>query len=421
MDYPLLLLGLIVTQAAILALCVTMDLGRKLTSIPFASLLALDNLFFWGIFPAIAYLRPKHLNLPVTMPPSTVIFILTAQVGFLLAYYTMLMRPSSIIRRDDDTSVKAARIVGWCGLLMGIAFHLIPALSALPSIPQLNRPLWLMGVGILTFTLVTRQMANTFERSLFVVVLMVKLGFELTSGYSSYFINACFVIIAVLFITRRWIALLIGAGLVALTLASYIPIKKTYNWIKGYEVFSAGGPSNSFSSMFDPGMNLDHVTRRSAQSLLLQQVIQKTPSEVPFWNGATLSGVLTNSIPRLLWKDKPEERLGNRFGQTYGIILENDASTSWNVPWLVEFYMNFGKTGAILCMIAAGALIGVLVRVIGSWSPVQQVGLASALVIPLFHPESNVSLMVGSHVWIFLVLVGAFALSQRIVPGLKRP
>lgn len=421
MDYPLLLVGLILAQAAILAICVTVDQGQKLTTIPFASLLALDNLFFWGIFPAIGYLRPKLLDLPATMAPSTAIFILTAQVGFLLAYYAALVRPSSIIRRDDDTSIKAARIVGWCGLLMGIAFHLIPALSTLPSIPQLNRPLWLMGVGILTFALITRRMANRLEEALFVVVLMIKLGFELTSGFSSYFINACFVIIAVLFVTRRWAALLIGAGLVALTLASYVPIKKTYNWIKGYEVFSAGGPTSSVSSMFHPATNLDLITRRSAQSLLLEKVIQKTPSEIPYWEGSTLKGVLINIIPRAIWKEKPEEKLGNTFGRTYGILFDHDKTTSWNIPWLVEFYMNFGNTGAVLCMTLAGAMIGGLVRLIGSWPPTQRVGLASALVIPLFHPESNVSLMVGSHVWIFLVLAVAFALCQRIVPGRKKP
>lgn len=420
MDYVLWLAGVILIQIAVLAFCIKIDLEQKLTPIPYGSLMALDNLFFWGIFPAIAYFRPRGLNVPSSIPPSTILFILTAQIGFLVTYYSALIRPSPDVKKDNGASIKAARIVGWSGLLLGIAFHLIPALSTLPSIPQLNRPLWLMGVGILTFALVTRQMSGRLEAMLFVIVLTMKLSLELTSGYSSYFINACFIVIAILFMTRRWMALLMSAGLVALTLASYIPIKKTYNWINGNEFFSAGGPSNSLSSMFNPSANLDHVTRRSAQSLLLEQVIQKTPSEVPFWEGSTLLGVVTNMVPRILWKDKPEEKLGNRFGRTYAVILANDEATSWNVPWLVEFYMNFGKTGAILCMLAAGGAIGALVRLIRFWPPMQQVGLASALVIPLFHPESNMSLMVGSHLWIFLILVMAFALSQRIIARLSR-
>lgn len=408
-------MGLILTQLVMLVACLKLDLGNKLATIPFASLAALDFLFFWGIFPAIAYLRPRHINLPLTLPPSTILLIAAAQLGFLASYYLAQKIPCRTVESDTPEIVVSARLVGWGGLLSGLAFHLLPVLSTIPSLSQLNRPLWLMGIGLLSYAAINGKMPRNSEKLAFAAAVILQLMLTLTTGYSSYFILACFVIIVALLVSGRWIPIIIGGLVVFLTLASYIPIKKTYNWIKGYEVFSAGGHSNKLSSVFDPGMNLDHVTRRSAQSLLLQQVIDKTPSEIPYWGGSTLVGVLTNSIPRVLWKDKPEERLGNLFGITYGVLLPDDGRTSWNLPWLVEFYMNFGALGAVLGMIVSGGLIGALVRFIGRWPPIQRIGIASALVIPLFHPESNVSLMIGSHVWLLAILALAFHLSHKMV------
>lgn len=413
--YPIQIGVMILAQAGILALCLRLDLRRRLTLIPFASLAAFDYLFFMGLFPFVAYYRPLKQFVSSAMSVDTMFLIVMAQGLFFIGYFSVLAwgrRPLS--QQQDFTASLPERLVGWGGLMAAFLFHFLPVLSSIPSLPQLNRPLWLMGIAILTLALINRQMGR-WERVLFLLLLPLKLFMELMSGYSSLFILACFTIIFVLFVKRRWYLLAGGAIVVFLTLASYIPVKKAYNWIMGYEVFSAGGASNNLSSVFHPIKNLDHVTRRSTQGLLLQHVIDMTPAQVPYWHGSTLLRVVTNSIPRALWKEKPEERLGNTFGHAYKILTPYDNITSWNVPWLVEFYMNFGKGGALACMAVVGAAIGLLVRWIGGRSPAQQMGLAAATVIPLFHPESNVSLMLGNHIWVVLTILLAFWFSHRAV------
>jgi NhaP-type Na+/H+ and K+/H+ antiporter len=97
-----------------------------------------------------------------------------------------------------------------------------------------------------------------------------------------------------------------------------------------------------------------------------------------------------------LWKDKPVETLGQWFGHKYRILDPEDAITSINLPWIVEFYVNFGPLGVVIGMAAVGALMALLeqfflqpgmteVEVIAGW----------ALLFRLFYQESNVSLMVG--------------------------
>jgi hypothetical protein len=413
--YPIQIGTMVLAQVGILALCLRFDLSTRLTLIPFASFAALDYLFFMGLFPFVAHYRPLKQFQSSSMSVDTMVFIVMAQGLFFAGYFIALTwRNRHRPQHRDFTVGLPERLVGWAGLMAAFLFHFFPLLSSIPSLPQVNRPLWLMGIAILTFALVNRQMGR-WERVLFLLLLPLKLFMELMSGYSSLFILGCFTIIFVLFVKRSWYWLAGGGMVVFLTLASYIPVKKAYNWSMGYEVFSAGGVSNELSSVFDPIKNLDHVARRSTQGLLLQHVIAMTPSQVPYWQGSTLLGVVTNSIPRAVWKEKPEERLGNSFGQAYKILTPYDNVTSWNVPWLVEFYMNFGKIGALGCMIVVGTVIGLLVRWIGRRPPAQQMGLAAAAIIPLFHPESNVSLMLGNHLWIILVIVSAFWLSHRLV------
>jgi hypothetical protein len=104
----------------------------------------------------------------------------------------------------------------------------------------------------------------------------------------------------------------------------------------------------------------------------------------------------TNLVPRFLWKDKPAETLGQWFGHEYRILEPDDSITSINLPWIVEFYVNFGPLGIMIGMAVVGIMMALLerfflnpdmteVEVIAGW----------ALLFRLFYQESNVSLMLG--------------------------
>jgi hypothetical protein len=89
----------------------------------------------------------------------------------------------------------------------------------------------------------------------------------------------------------------------------------------------------------------------------LELVLEKTPSEIPFWEGESYSAIPFIFIPRFLWTDKPSRHIWNKFGRTYGILSEDDVSTSVAINYFAEAYMNFGILGMYVVAMIMGFLI----------------------------------------------------------------
>jgi hypothetical protein len=102
-------------------------------------------------------------------------------------------------------------------------------------------------------------------------------------------------------------------------------------------------------------------------SLLMQvaHVLELTPSQVPFQEGATYRFVAVTLIPRFFWPDKPTVNDANRFYQVaYGLTAERDlGGVSIAVGSLAEGFINFGWPGAIGVMLLSGVILGVVQRV----------------------------------------------------------
>jgi len=96
----------------------------------------------------------------------------------------------------------------------------------------------------------------------------------------------------------------------------------------------------------------------SRLSLLNQtaNVIELTPSVVPYQYGWLYSYMAITWIPRFIWPDKPSMSEANQFYQVaYGLSSEEDLSrVSISVGILAEGFMNFGWVGAIGIMFLAG-------------------------------------------------------------------
>ncbi len=140
----------------------------------------------------------------------------------------------------------------------------------------------------------------------------------------------------------------------------------------------------------------DSFAERSAAADLLADVIQRTPSEVPYWRGGSYVSLVGALVPRVLWPDKPEKDLGQRFGHRYGYLGVNNMSTSINFPWLVEFYANFGMGFVAIGGAILGAILALLGRLLNR--PGQSVlttAAGIALLVPLYNIESDFSLIYG--------------------------
>jgi hypothetical protein len=103
------------------------------------------------------------------------------------------------------------------------------------------------------------------------------------------------------------------------------------------------------------------------------------------------------------------------FGHRYRILNPDDQRTSINLPWLVEFYINFGLAGVLIGMLLVGAAMSVLewgllranmtdVELLSGWS----------LLFPLVYQESNISLTVGGLVQQTIFLFALVYLMLRL-------
>lgn len=99
-------------------------------------------------------------------------------------------------------------------------------------------------------------------------------------------------------------------------------------------------------------------TSLSRVSLLTQtaNVMELTPSTVPYQYGQTYSYMFIAFIPRFVWPDKPSANDANRFYQVaYGITAEEDLDMgSFAAGALTEGYINFGWIGGFAVMFLLG-------------------------------------------------------------------
>jgi hypothetical protein len=154
------------------------------------------------------------------------------------------------------------------------------------------------------------------------------------------------------------------------------------------------------------------VVGRSANLDLLADVMRQTPAWIPYWGGQTYLSLVGIAVPRVLWPDKPTKVLGQDFGHRYRYLGNEDHATSVNLPFVVEFYANFGELGVIVGMFIVGMIYRLLERLVNN--PGQHIltsVCALVLLVPLVNVESDFSLVFGglllngAALWIVLQLI----------------
>jgi hypothetical protein len=106
--------------------------------------------------------------------------------------------------------------------------------------------------------------------------------------------------------------------------------------------------------------NLREVVNPSVSrvSLLTQtaNVIDQTPSVVPYQYGRLYSYLAITLVPRFIWPDKPSVNEANQFYQVaYGLTQEDElGGVSISVGVLTEGYMSLGWVGSIVIMFLLG-------------------------------------------------------------------
>ncbi|MEO0650547.1 MAG: hypothetical protein AAFZ65_07715 [Planctomycetota bacterium] len=134
---------------------------------------------------------------------------------------------------------------------------------------------------------------------------------------------------------------------------------------------------------------------RLGQIVLFAWVVERSPAPVPHWGATTLSTLPATLIPRALWPNKPEKKVGYRFGRRYGVI-EHDSKTTINLPQLVEWFVAYGSFGVLFGMTAIGAFYRRLDDLLNYHGASDaNVLLAAAVLSPLLQIESDSSMIFG--------------------------
>ncbi|MFN7958114.1 MAG: O-antigen polysaccharide polymerase Wzy [Holophagaceae bacterium] len=167
------------------------------------------------------------------------------------------------------------------------------------------------------------------------------------------------------------------------------------------EVIRALGETPT-AEMFQANVNI--VASRLDLTHMFGFIIDHAPVQVPYQRGKTYQGLVWKFVPRLLYPEKPIERMGNDLGHDLGWLDPEDDDTSVNLPQMVELYLNFGPVGIPIGMCLIGALYGWLFNLFcKDGTKVQQVfGLFMAS--NLVNIESNLSIVLGGLFYLIVVM-----------------
>src|SRR5258705_8735629 len=138
----------------------------------------------------------------------------------------------------------------------------------------------------------------------------------------------------------------------------------------------------------------------SRVSLLNQSanVVELTPSVVPFQYGWLYSYLAITWIPRFVWPDKPSVNEANQYYQVaYGLSTEDDLGrVSISVGLLTEGFINFGWPGVVGIMFLAGIFFDFYQRTfLSKTSGALMTGIGVILLPQFLAVESQVAQYVG--------------------------
>lgn len=330
--------------------------------------------------------------------------------------YSRSLRP---IRFLNDVPLKRRIWIAWILYGMSMLFPLVPALGSLPSVGQLSMPLGYLSTGILFLLALDKAVSKKH-----LILLTAAIGFALTIKLLSGSLAQpvfLLVFLGILYWGKKrslpWLLIFIS-GVIAILLS---PVKSNY---REYTWVAADSSSQSYvhkarmfyKATYDYYANDDTVSsgvintgvvNRIGHSIsVFADVINMTPEQIPYWQGGSYQTLWTSFIPRFLWPGKPQATIGGEFGHRYNFLDPTDKSTSYNLPWLPEFYANFGISGVLGGMFVVGALFRFLVQKlsvpIGSGA---EYVLGATVTFSLFYAESNFALMVGGVLTMYLALL----------------
>ena len=391
---------------------------RKRPPIPFFPLVGLFYATSFGL-PMFAHVKHSNSRLSGNVTEQALILVLLGILGINIAFYVSkfyLWQKVTPIQLSESYSRSKLLTLLWLFQGLYIAFRYIPFIQTIPSVGQLLSPMGYVAYGVF-YIIWSRGQLPAFQAW---ILLGVCVPLDIINRFSSgllaeLMILGLFMVIIIWYERKR-----IPVIFISITMLFYLtfsPIKAEYRHLTWNQKFSQasaiekaslfidltikhyqGVMTSSQVNNYDDSANSANsdVVERSAHILVFSDVMEKTPTIVPYWNGETYLPFLTSFIPRALWPDKPVEKVGNQFGKRYHYLDSTDKITSVNLPWIVEMFVNFGTLGVLIGMPLVGMFLAFLEQKLNSpgMGPLEVV-IGATVLFGLVYQESNFSLLMG--------------------------
>lgn len=364
-------------------------------------------------------------------------------IFFLLGYYFIKKILKNYNRKSFvylNPSTNEVFLLGTSILIsVIILFYIINIQMYFSSLGQIKFPLLLFSIG-LCFNLILKKVIKGLKLYFIYIIIILPIFFELLSGSFNFPFMIIFLIYVhyivyikkvnlIPFLIISFLFLFIHIGKYDYRLQTWVNKDLNLNLFDKSKIF--------FNNYFKSGDVLiingniktkdlkikDYIQKRdnyrlerrifhSYWSLLI--VTKNSPEKIPYWNGQSYKLLMSKIIPRIFWKNKPSDTLGNDFGHRYNVLTKDskltkkDNGTSWNMPVLNEFYVNFGKIGVIFGMFIIGAVMKLLTKIASLKNNNNlELIIGFYLFTPLFFFESHLSLLFGAIIqsYIFLLIV----------------
>ena len=407
--------------------------------VPFLPLIGGVYLFYYPLHPVFGQSSVNywfHLD-PAFDYDRPVQYALAGWIALLMGYYCAArLRLNTPFREVRPVHVGALRSWGkllmWTGLVLDGFRQILPIPLVLRGLLVFASMFSLLGISLLTILAVQKRLSRRERAMLYAGIVsaaMMRAGSGLVSNVV---ILAMTVFLAVWAaggrIGWRWLLVVALSGSALVGMRSVANEYRAVSWFSGAQLslvgraalmaklFAGKVQAEGVSKTVEDGWGI--VATRSANVDLLADVVRQTGNTVPFWGGETYLSLVGFAVPRFIWPSKPTKTLGQDFGHRYGYLDSWDTWTSVNMPYLVEFYANFGEIGVVFGMLIVGVLYRLLDNELNrAGQPLQVTICALVLLVPLLNVESDFSLVFGglfmNGVALWGLLIGLARLPRR--------
>jgi len=332
-------------------------------------------------------------------------FVLFYTVHFLLVFNSARSKEVPIIKKDININ-RLQFII--------ILIYVVQIFSKI-DISGINEMILFYTLGVFIFGFVKKR-NNLVQNSILIVLIFYETLLAITSGliYPLVYLFTFLVLTMYVFggISRR--VIIVGTSFLSVMILfsiAFNPVKMYYRGIDTSNFSISEKTDVIFDLIIDNRTTTQKIEEDTKEGTFwrltyplsaFSLVYAKTPNSIPYWEGESYLNLLYKFIPRFLWKDKPKEDMGQRFGHRYSILADDNLTTSMNTPILAEAYMNFGIVFVFVIFILM-AIIMALLFLKNNVKSIQSQSIESVLndinmcvvAVIFLQWESNLSMMMG--------------------------